>query len=153
MTKDSSIPVQRLGAGDSDRLRAINALFGEAFEDPEHYGDAPPCDAHLRRLLASDSFIALAASVDGRVVGGLTAYDLVKAEAETSEIYLYDIAVAADFRRRGIATALIDALRGIARDRGAGVIFVQADRDDPPAIALYTGLGTRADVHHFDIAP
>jgi len=31
------------------------------------------------------------------------------------------------------------------------VIFVQADRGDAAAIALYESLGTREDVHHFDI--
>jgi aminoglycoside 3-N-acetyltransferase I len=31
------------------------------------------------------------------------------------------------------------------------VIFVQADPGDAPAIALYESLGTREDVHHFDI--
>jgi hypothetical protein len=30
--------------------------------------------------------------------------------------------------------------------------LVQADHGDDPAIALYTGLGTREDVLHFDIA-
>ena len=47
---------------------------------------------------------------------------------------------------------MIDRLRGIARDRGAYVIYVQADVTDPPAIALYTKLGIREDVLHFDIA-
>ena len=58
------------------------------------------------------------------------------------------------YRREGIATALIDELRKIAAARGAYVIFVQADTDveDEPAIALYTKLGTREDVLHFDIA-
>jgi aminoglycoside 3-N-acetyltransferase I len=32
------------------------------------------------------------------------------------------------------------------------VIFVQADPGDDAAIALYTKLGTREDVLHFDIA-
>jgi aminoglycoside 3-N-acetyltransferase I len=33
------------------------------------------------------------------------------------------------------------------------VIFVQADRGDDPAITLYTKLGVREEVLHFDIAP
>lgn len=33
----------------------------------------------------------------------------------------------------------------------AYVIFVQADKGDAPAIALYTKLGRREDVLHFDI--
>jgi len=36
--------------------------------------------------------------------------------------------------------------------RAAYVIFVQADTDDAPAIALYSKLGIREDVLHFDIA-
>jgi aminoglycoside 3-N-acetyltransferase I len=32
------------------------------------------------------------------------------------------------------------------------VIFVQADKGDAPAVALYTKLGIREDVLHFDIA-
>ena len=31
-------------------------------------------------------------------------------------------------------------------------MFVQADLDDAPAIALYMKLGTREEVLHFDIA-
>jgi aminoglycoside 3-N-acetyltransferase I len=55
-------------------------------------------------------------------------------------------------RREGIATALIGELKNIAATRGAYVIFVQADLGDAPAIALYTKLGAREDVLHFDIA-
>jgi aminoglycoside 3-N-acetyltransferase I len=32
------------------------------------------------------------------------------------------------------------------------VIFVQADLEDGPAIALYESLGARTTAHHFDIA-
>jgi hypothetical protein len=41
----------------------------------------------------------------------------------------------------------------LAAARGIYVIFVQADHGDEPAIALYTKLGVREDVLHFDIAP
>jgi len=33
------------------------------------------------------------------------------------------------------------------------VLYVQADLDDGPAIALYSKLGSREDVLHFDIPP
>jgi len=36
--------------------------------------------------------------------------------------------------------------------RGADVIFVQADYGDDAAVALYTKLGAREDVMHFDIS-
>ncbi len=84
-------------------------------------------------------------------MGGIAAYELHKFEQERSEIYIYDLAVAAAHRREGIATALIQELKKIAASRGAYVIFVQADIGDAPAIELYTKLGTREDVLHFDI--
>ena len=85
-------------------------------------------------------------------MGGLVAYELPKFEQERSEIYIYDLAVAAPHRREGIATALIMELKEIGALRGAYVIFVQADLGDEPAISLYARLGTREDVLHFDIS-
>jgi aminoglycoside 3-N-acetyltransferase I len=147
-----SFAIRRLGPADLALIDGMLTMFGEAFGDPETYGRARPGAAYLRRLLGSESFIALAALDGGEVVGGLAAYELRKFEQERSEIYIYDLAVAAPYRRRGIATGLILELRRIAAARGAYVIFAQADLADAPAIALYTKLGVREDVLHFDIA-
>lgn len=129
------------------------AIMGEAFDQVDVYTGAHPSNAYIERLLASETFIAIVATERDNVVGGLTAYALRKFEQERTEIYIYDLAVDERYRRRGIATALIEKLREIARDRGAYVIFVQADPPDEPAVALYTKLGTREDVLHFDILP
>ncbi len=113
---------------------------------------APPRLAYFERLLAREGFIALAAFRGEGIIGGLVAYELEKFEQERSEIYIYDLAVDEAQRRQGVATALIAKLQQIAAARGAWVIYVQADYGDDPAIALYTKLGTREDVMHFDIA-
>jgi aminoglycoside 3-N-acetyltransferase I len=126
-------------------------VFGQAFDDVKTYTGARPGAAYLERLLRNPHFIALAALKGSEIVGGLAAYELQKFEQERSEIYIYDLAVAAAHRRRGIATALIEELRRIAAARGAWVIFVQADYGDDPAIALYAKLGAREEVLHFDI--
>jgi aminoglycoside 3-N-acetyltransferase I len=144
--------LRQLGPRDVASTERLTAMFGEAFGEPDTYGDAPPGHVYLERLLARDHFIALAAFDGEAVVGGLVAYVLDKFERRRSEIYIYDLAVAEDYRRRGISTALIAELQRIGTERGAWVIFVQADHGDDPAIALYTGLGTREDVLHFDIA-
>lgn len=147
------ISIHRLGPNDIALVRHLNALFGEAFADRETYGASPPDDAYLARLLGREQVVALVALDSGVMVGGLVAYELEKLERTRSEFYLYDLAVAEAHRRRGIATALIAHLRGIAIARGAWMIFVQADHGDDPAVALYTKLGTREDVMHFDIVP
>jgi aminoglycoside 3-N-acetyltransferase I len=144
--------IQRLEPDDLPLMRRLNAMFGEAFDEVETYTANPPSDDYLRQLLGSDSFIALIATKGSEVVGGIGAYELHKFEQQRSEIYIYDLAVAEGHRQEGIATALIRELGKIAADRGAYVMFVQADLGDDPAIALYTKLGSREDVLHFDIA-
>jgi aminoglycoside 3-N-acetyltransferase I len=132
-------------------MHALLDLFADVFGEPETYSDERPPPEYLERLLARREFIALIAERDGKVVGGLAAYVLDKFERPRSEVYIYDLAVAAASRRRGIATALIRRTQAIAAELGARVVFVQADRGDAAAIALYSGLGQREDVLHFDL--
>lgn len=152
MATRDAFRIHRLTANDLPKMHALLSVFGEAFDEVETYGAARPDDAYLRRLLGGETFIALAALKGDEVVGGLAAYVLPKFEQQRSEVYIYDLAVAAAHRRQGIATALIQALKPLAAERGAYVVFIQADQGDDPAIALYTKLGIREDVLHFDIA-
>jgi aminoglycoside 3-N-acetyltransferase I len=146
------VQVRALGADDVSAMRAMLAMFGGAFGDMATYTAKPPDDAYLAKLLASDTFVAVAAFAGAEVVGGTASYVLPKFEQARAELYLYDLAVDEAHRRRGIATAMIEALKGIAAARGIYVMFVQADHGDDAAIALYTKLGAREDVLHFDIA-
>ena len=149
-----TLTLHQLGPDDLGLMDGLLAVFGQAFDDLPTYTGRRPGDDYLRRLLAGDSFIALVAMKDGRVVGAIAAYELHKFEQERSEIYLYDLAVLAEHRRQGIAMALIQQLKVIAAARGAYVVFVQADTgaEDQPAIALYERVGVREEVLHFDIA-
>jgi aminoglycoside 3-N-acetyltransferase I len=132
-------------------MHGLLTMFGEAFEDAATFGKQRPSPEYFDDLLAGPSFIALAAVKDDVVVGGLAAYELRKYEQPRSEVYIYDLAVAEAHRRQGIATALIREVCAIAKSRNAWVVYVQADLTDPPAVALYTKLGVREDVLHFDI--
>lgn len=143
--------VRRLGPGDADVIRAMNAMFGEAFAEPRTYGAGWPEEDWIERLLAFPHVVAMVAEADGTVVGGLVAYVLPKFEQRRSEIYVYDLAVAASHRRQGIATALLKALAPVADAEQAHAVFVQADSMDAAAIALYDRLGRREEVLHFDL--
>ena len=126
-----------LSSADVAWLKALNKVFGEAFGEPDTYQGAAPNDSYLKTLLGKQHFIALVALSGAEVVGGLTAYVLEKFEQERREIYIYDMAVAEVHRRKGIATQLIRELQAVARERGAYVIFVQADPGDTAALGLY----------------
>lgn len=141
----------RLGPDQVPAMRAVLDLLGREFEDVPTYSEHQPSNGYLANLLRSETFIALAA-FDGEIaIGGLAAYVLPKFEQARSEVYIYDLAVALEYRRQGVATALINHLRREAKQLGAYVIYVQADYGDEPAVALYSKLGTREDVMHFDI--
>lgn len=148
------VEIRQLAPNDVGLMVALSTCFGEAFKDIPTYTKKRPSADYLKGLLSGDSFLALVALEGTDVVGGLAAYELKKFEQERSEIYIYDLAVSSGHRRKGIATALIETLRVLAADRGAYVIFVQADTgvEDEPAIALYTKLGLREEVLHFDIS-
>jgi aminoglycoside 3-N-acetyltransferase I len=145
--------VARLTAGDIVFARRALELFGEVFDDRPAYCSDQPDDAWLAELLTDPNFIFQVAREGDRITGAMASYVLRKFEQPRREIYIYDLAVAENCRRQGIATALIEALKAIAREIGAWVIYVQADHGDDPAVALYTKLGTREDVMHFDILP
>jgi len=145
--------LQVLAGEDIGVMRAMLAMFGEAFGERETYTRAQPDYFYLGQMLSNRAFIAIAALSGAEVVGGLAAYMLPKFEQARTEIYIYDLAVDEIHRRMGIATAMIEELKRLAHRRGVYVIYVQADPGDEAAIALYTKLGVREDVLHFDIAP
>ncbi|MEM8970702.1 MAG: AAC(3)-I family aminoglycoside N-acetyltransferase [Pseudomonadota bacterium] len=151
MSLETSPTYRVLDPTEVSTVRELLDVFSEAFEDPQNYTSRQPSDAYLGKLLERDTFFVVVAEKAGKIIGGLAAYELVKFEQERSEIYIYDLAVLDGHRRQGVATQLIETLKHVAAKRGAHVVFVQADYDDPPAIALYSSLGRREDVLHFDI--
>lgn len=159
MEEIASIPfvIQRLGPGQVARFRELNQLFSDVFGGQfadAAYASAKPTDSYLENLLQKSHIIPLVALAGGSIVGGLVAYVLDKFEQARSEVYIYDLAVREEYRRRGIARNLILELRKHAQKAGAWVIYVQADKDeaDLPARKLYESLGEREDVFHYDIA-
>ncbi|TSC84939.1 MAG: Gentamicin 3'-N-acetyltransferase [Parcubacteria group bacterium Gr01-1014_13] len=142
---------KQLSNTDLNHFKQLLKVFGEAFQDVETYQRSVPDDQYLVSLLGKSNFIVLAALYENEVVGGLVAYELEKFEQKRKEIYIYDLAVIELHRRKGLATQLIKNLKQIAKERGAYIIFVQADHGDMPAIKLYKSLGTKEDVYHFDI--
>lgn len=145
--------IKQLDSKDIHRFRDLLACFASAFDEPKTYLANQPDDGYICDLLCSSSFIAVSALRDGKVIGGLIAYELKKFEQARSEIYIYDLAVSAGHRRIGVATALIEKLKSIAVLQGAWAIYVQAELGDEPAIKLYEKLGVREDVLHFEIEP
>jgi aminoglycoside 3-N-acetyltransferase I len=116
-------------------------MLGEVFEEPGE----PLSDAYLDRLLARVDFWAIAAFDEpGDIIGGITAHTLPMTRSETSEIFIYDVAVRADRQRQGIGRRLLQALRAAAGAAGVDDLFVAADNEDAHALDFYRALGGAA---------
>lgn len=98
-------------------------------------------DAYVQRLLAREDFWALAAFSGEELVGGLTAHTLPMTRTESCEVFVYDIAVRADYQRRGIGRRLMSDLRAQAATLGIHELFVAADDEDVHALDFYRALG------------
>lgn len=141
--------ISRLGKDDADAMAALNRVFGAAFDEPEEYVGHWDNDQALAERLADTNVVALVAQEGDRVIGGLTAYLLHKLEAPRSELFIYDLAVDAAHRRRGVATALLEEAQRVAGKAGAYIAFIGADEGDEPPVTLYRKLSVREQMAHF----
>ncbi len=127
----------RLTSGARDQARALFLLMAQVFEE----GISELSDAYVDGLLARQSFWVIAAFVDDEIVGGLTAHTLPMTRTESSEIFIFDIAVRADHQRTGVGRLLLTTLRSEAATLGIGDVFVAADDEDLHALDFYRATG------------
>lgn len=129
MKAPADVEIRLLGPGDENIVSALRTYEGEG--DPEG-------------LLADPRSLVLVA-FDGAVpVGLVLAHELPRRHGDRSKLFVYEVDVAETHRRRGVATALLERLAGLARERGIRSGFVLTDRDNVAANALYRSAGGSA---------
>lgn len=132
--------LKRLRLGDRDVARALFTLMADVFETESE----PLSDSYLDRLLARDDFWAIGAFADEEPIGGVTAHTLPMTRTESSEIFIYDLAVHPAHQRTGVGRRLVAELRAQAAALGIGELFVPADNEDVHALDFYRALGGAA---------
>jgi ribosomal protein S18 acetylase RimI-like enzyme len=133
--------VKKLSASDVDVFEALLSLWHEE----ENAAKPIPSSDYLRALLARESFHVLVA-LDGDVVaGGLTAYELPTYFEKGHEMFLYEIGTDDRYMRKGIATALIDALKRICSEKDIRCLYVGTAINNQPARYLYRNTGGSFD--------
>ena len=112
------------------------------FQTEDHV-DKPtrPTDGHVISLLQREDFHVIVALNSDEIVGGLTAYELAGYKSDKSEMFLFEIGVAEQFQRQGVATGLINSLKSICVEKGIEEMFVDVFSDNIPAIGLYKKTG------------
>ncbi len=105
--------------------------------------------AYIRaRLENEESIIYLAVAEEGDGLAGLGFTQLYPSFSSISlkRLWiLYDLFVATRSRRQGVAKALMERARQLARATGAGEIMLDTAKDNTPAQALYEALGYERD--------
>jgi|SRR5690606_866264 len=143
-----SVQIQQLTSGDVAAFKDLINLFEDVFEMQSF---TRPADEHLTSLLANRDFHVFVAQKENRIVGGLTTYTLHQYYSPKPLAYIYDLAVARPYQRKGIGKQLIYAVTDYFRSRGYEEVFVQADKTDGYALDFYrqTGPTEEEDVSHF----
>ncbi|MFE2301783.1 GNAT family N-acetyltransferase [Streptomyces sp. NPDC059445] len=110
----------------------------------EYLFDAPVRPEWARRFLETPGHHLFLAYEDGVPVGFVSGVETVHPDKGT-EMFLYELAVAEAFRRRGIGRALVRELAALARERGCYGMWVGVDRGNDIALATYRGAGGEDD--------
>ena len=116
---------------DPDELDVVN-LWRTVFGYTEPRNDPTRV---LRQKLHHDRDLLLVAIDDGHVIG------TVMGGYDGHRGWLYSVAVDPNHRRRGIATALVQAMERLLAERGCPKINLQVFPSNAQAVAFYRALG------------
>lgn len=93
-----------------------------------------------QRFLAQPGHHLCIAYENGAAAGFVSGIEMTHPDKGT-EMFLYELGVDDDFRKRGIGKALVTILADLARARGCYGIWVLTDSDNPAALRTYQSAG------------
>ena len=128
--------VRRLGPGDEREVER----FAAAFDDPIRPGA-------VAAFLRDDRHHLLVASLNGRPAGFVSAVEILHPDKPV-ELFLNELGVDEPYRRRGVATALLEELCRVGRELDCATIWVLTDQDNDAAMATYRRAGGVWDGEH-----
>lgn len=99
----------------------------------------------LETFLHNPANYLLVAEAGGETVGFLMAYRLERADREAGQMFVYEVEVAAAWRRRGLASALLGEIVASARAEGMFEAFVLTSRSNAAARRLYARTGGKVE--------
>jgi ribosomal protein S18 acetylase RimI-like enzyme len=110
----------------------------------EYLFDHPVRPEWARRFLDTQGHHLFLAYEGEIPVGFVSGVETVHPDKGT-EMFLYELAVAEAFRRRGTGRALIRELAALARERGCYGMWVGVDTGNDIALATYRSAGGKDD--------
>jgi aminoglycoside 3-N-acetyltransferase I len=83
--------------------------------------------------------------IDGEPAGFLLAHALQRLKQESHKMFIYEVDVAEQYRRKGVGTALIKHILKIVKEEKMMNAFVFTSYANEPAMALYKSTGGRIE--------
>ncbi len=116
--------------------RAATPADSEAISNLERECLTPPWTrATIQNVLNDDKYFALVATAENQIIGHVIAWN-VREEGEIDRL-----AIATNWRRRGLGARLLNDLISIALSRGVRQLFLEVREDNIAAQQLYLGCG------------
>ena len=129
-----------------DHLDQLAGLYDQYRRFYEQKPDLEACRNFLfERIRNNESVIFVAQQGHGEAVGFTQLYSSYCSVEMEKLIYLYDLFVAPQARRQGVARALMDAARQYAVSCGAGRLQLETAVTNHPGRKLYESLGWERD--------
>jgi ribosomal protein S18 acetylase RimI-like enzyme len=97
--------------------------------------------AYMRTFLADDRHYFIVAYVKDEPVGYVFGYRLSRFDGKPPMVFVYEVAVVEQHRRRGIGRALIEEVKHLADEDGCRKMLVPTNRSNEAAMALYRSAG------------
>jgi GNAT superfamily N-acetyltransferase len=113
------------------------------FERLEHEVEATPESLHASLFGPQPAAGALFAHCDGDVAGYAIYFFTFSSFVGRAGIWMEDVYVRPQFRKRGLGRRLIEAVAQIGAERGCGRFEWTALNWNEPALEFYRGLGAR----------
>lgn len=142
---DSDFRIVQAGPADLDQAAPLFDAYRQFYKRP------PALDAARRylaaRLAKRDSvlYLGFAPATSSRASGFVHLYPSFDSLAMKPRWILYDLYVAPESRRCGLARALMNRATELARETGASQLALETAKDNLQAQALYEQLGYQRD--------
>ena len=134
----SAFEVRRLTSGDGELLASALRRLADEIELP-----AVASAGWLARALRRPGTYFFVAYAGAGPVGYLGGFAFPSVEEDADQAYLFDLAVAAEHRRRGIGRTLVEEFLGCCRADGVACAWVGTERDNLPARRAFEAAGAR----------